>query len=311
MGSAARGRRRRRFTRGALITGAILTVVCATTPAAAQTSAQNRTIHPDGQWHTVITVPVEADAGEKWHVQGRVQLEDAEARLLVGERLRCDAQTGLEVRTTQNTYTGQERAVLRARYIFTAPAAGTYQCEMLVRVAYPSTLRPPADVLLRGSGTSLEVRPAPGWARHKYQELERVIRRNRPSDLAVMSWTPPDSVSRFDLTGDIEYTNCYNTYHACNTVPSNGNQSVVESRLQALQLATNGGYCRVTSSASRRLVVSWAVHHRKTYHRLHNISVSGAAECTRRFRLKVHTRWVSGNPMMTELGPWSNLYVTD
>ena len=296
---------------GATLVPVAVTLVAVAAPAKAQTFASNQTLRPDGQWRTVITVPVEAGAGEKWHVQGRLQLEDAEARLLVGERLRCDTQTGLEVRTTQNTYSGQERAVLRARYIFTAPAAGTYHCEMLVRVAYPSTLRPPADVLLRGSGTSLHVSPAPAWAQHKYQELERVISRNRPSDLAVMTWTPPDGVHRFDLTGDIEYTNCYNTYHACDTAPSNGNRSIVESRLQALQLATDGGYCRVTSTPFRRLVVSWAVHHRKTYHRRDDIRVSGAADCARRFRLKVYTRWVGGNPMMTELEPWSNLYVTD
>jgi hypothetical protein len=265
---------------------------------------------PDGEWHTVIAVPVQADAGEKLHLQGQLQLEDAEARLLVGERLRCDTETGLEVRTTQNTYTGQERAILRARYIFKAPTAGTYQCEMLVRVAYPSTLRPQADVLLRGSATSLNVSRAPSWSRLKFQQLERVIRRNQPRDLAVLSWTAPAAVNRFDLTGDIEYTNCYNTYHTCNTVPSNGNQSVVESRLQAQQIATDGGYCRVTSTAMSRLVVSWAVHHRKKYHRLDNVPVSTAANCTRRFRLKVYTRWVSGNPMMTELRPWSDLYVT-
>jgi hypothetical protein len=180
---------------------------------------------------------------------------------------------------------------------------------MLVRVAYPSALRPRADLLLRGSQTWLRVGRAPDWAKHKYQEHERVIRRNRPWDLATMYWTAPEGQNRFDLVGDIEYTNCYNTYHACNTTPGNGNQSVVQSRLQALQLGADGGVCRTTSTPYSRLVVSWAVHHRKQSHRLDNIPVSGAAGCSRRFRLKVHTRWVSGNPMMTELRPWSNLYV--
>jgi hypothetical protein len=170
-------------------------------PAAAQTltgTAVTQQIRPEpiGEptLHLLVAVEITANAGDKWHVQGRLQVEDAEARLLVSERLRCDEDTGHEVRTSQNTYTGQDRAVLTARYIWTAPADGQYVCEMHVRVAHPSAgSTPPADLLVRGPETTLSVRRAPGWAQHKFQGVERVVSRSRQRDLLPIGPPPPGS----------------------------------------------------------------------------------------------------------------------
>ena len=262
-------------------------------------------------------VEISARAGDRFHVQGRLVLEDAEARLLVSDGLRCEPPGGRQAVTSQNMYAGQQQAVLNARYIWTAPADGDYVCEMLVRVAYVATNMPVADVRIEGTGTRLTVDRVAPWSQDKYQDKERIVSRTKAWDLVVMTWTAPEGVDAFTLTGDVELTNCYNQYQgsnrtdgvACATVPSNSRPAKVETRLQAQQYAGGGGYCRTTSGPSDPIEVSWAVHHKKNYHRIAEVPVSDDASCTRRFRLKVYARWVSGNPVLVEQLPFSNIYV--
>jgi hypothetical protein len=295
-------------------------IVGAAPPARAEPACDN-TIDPDDLGERTFCVAerveISARTGDRFHAQGRLVLEDSEARLLVSDGLRCEPPGGRQVVTSQNMYAGQEQAVLNARYIWTAPADGHYICEMLVRVAYVATNMPAADVQINGAGTRLTVDRVAPWSQDKYQDKERIVGRQRAADLVVMNWTAPDGVDAFTLTGDVELTNCYNQYQgsnrtdgvACATVPSNSGSAKVETRLRAQQYADGGGYCRVTSGPFDPIVVSWAAHHKKNYHRISGVPVSRASGCTRRFRVTVYARWVSGNPVLVEQQPFSNIYV--
>jgi hypothetical protein len=319
-------RRSHRLTIRRIAAGAILAAAAPiglpAAPAVAQGTEPDcvNPINPDTtdqrRFCRVRQVAVTAQAGDKLHVQSRLVLDDMEQRLLLEHVLRCDLETGHTIRTTQNSYAGQDRAMLHARYIWTAPADGGYVCELLTRVAYPAAVTGPADVHVRTGESTLTVQPAPDWAAHKFQDSERIIGPQQ-WDLLAMYWTAPNGLAAFDVTGDVELTNCYGPYQgsnrtdgvACTTSPSNGNSSTVETRVQALQIATDGSYCRTTSSPMDRITISWAVHHKKNYGRLTGIPVSTAAGCTRRFRLKVFARHVAGNPSLVEVRPYSNLYV--
>jgi len=144
-------------------------------PAAADIAhARDQLIHADHTLHTLATVSVDAQQGQTFHVTGRLQAHDAPARMLAEIRLRCTRDTSGDLWTTQNMYRGQERAVLTARYLFTAPSAGGYDCALLARSLIPGNNSDPnAAFRVEGDGTYLRVDPVAAWARHRFQDSER------------------------------------------------------------------------------------------------------------------------------------------
>jgi hypothetical protein len=302
----------RSATATTLLAAAVLTFAPASPVAADTTHANDQLIHADHTLHTLATVTVNAERGQRLHVTGRLQAHDAQARMLSEIRLRCTSDSSGDLWTTQNMSRGQARAVLTARYLFTAPSSGSYDCELLARSFIPGGGgNRDAAFRVEGDGTYLRVDPVAAWARHRFQASERLVTPRRAYDVTVMDFTAPAGVDRFTATADVELTNCYGPARICNTDPVNGNRSVVGSRLQVMQRAANGGYCRVTSwpaSGLDRTSVSWGVHHKKNYHRV-QVNVSEEARCTRSFRVKTYVRWLAGNDMMVERAPYSNVYV--
>jgi hypothetical protein len=279
--------------------------------AAVREYASDTTVYADGQFRHLATVSVDATQGNKFLVQARMQAESADVRMLAAMRLLCEPDDR-QLRTTQNMYAGQDLAIIRGRYIFEAPNTGTFDCHLHVKSQLPSGLTTRSTFKVEGSGTWISTTPQPSWAKHGYQNEERLITPYRSRYLLGMDFTAPAGVNSFHATGDVELTNCYNSYHICRTDPANGNRSMVGTRLLVMQQAVAGGYCRVTrwpSSGLDEINVSWAVHHKKNYHRLHGIQVDNDPGCTRNFRIKVYARHLAGNDMMVEVAPWSNVFV--
>jgi hypothetical protein len=94
--------------------------------------------------------------------------------MLAEVRLHCTADSSGDLWTTQNLTRGQARAVLTARYLFTAPSAGSYDCQLLVRSFIPGGGgNPGAAFGVEGDGTYLRVDPVAAWAAQHFQASER------------------------------------------------------------------------------------------------------------------------------------------
>lgn len=306
------------------VTGGIALVavllVAAAAPAAAQTGrhhAADTVVETDGTFHPLASVRITADEGDRFYVAARMQTKSATQgpthNMLVALLLGCA--DGLpELRSTQNIHYGQDVLTHQGRYLFTAPHDGVFECRLQARggIHGPQS-DPPARFTVDGAHSYLAVSGRqPSWARQTYQGQQRLIRSGRERNIANLAFTAPDDVARFSATADIEMTNCYNDGYLCDTVPGNKLPSVVRTRLLVMQKDRGGGYCRVTrwpASGPKTTVITRRQHHKKAYHRVADVPVSTRASCTRDFRVAVHTRVVSGNDLMIEMGPYTNTFV--
>jgi hypothetical protein len=274
--------------------------------------AADQPIYADSKLRALAAVKIAAGVGGKFHVQARLEAHDATARMLAEIRLRCTTDSPGDLWTTQNLTAGQDVGVLHARFLFTAPLDGSYTCELLTRSLIPGgSTNLGASYQVEGDGTYLRVDPAAAWAQGELQPTEALVTRTRAWDVTVMDFIAPDAIERFTATADVEVTNCYGPSKGCETEPVNRDRSLVGSRLLVMQRAAGGGYCAVTSWPASGLDnhnVSWAVHHKKNYHRA-AVAVSTAPGCLRSFRIKTYVRWLAGNDMLVERAPYSNVYV--
>lgn len=288
-----------------------LVVALVSTPAAAAT---RQTIYATGPSRVVNSLAVDAQEGDEFLIHARMQAEDATARILAELQLFC-VSTEPELRTTQNMVGGQDVLVLHGRYVFTAPSDGLFNCRLAARAVMPGGV--PNDVEhfdVDVDASWLTVTPQPSWVRHDWhgggpfvRSDATLIPRGRARDVAVLNFTAPSGVAGFDAIADVEFTNCYDASWECDTSPTNRNSSTVETQLQAMQRAAGGGYCRITRSEKRTTRITRDIHHRKTYHELSSVPVSGVAGCTRSFRLKVYTRVTAGNDALVEMNPYTKV----
>lgn len=300
---------------------AVVLVLAIAGPASAQTGrryASDTVVATDKTFHPLASVRISASKGDKFYVMARLQTKSARQapkhRMLVALLLGC-ADGLVELRSTQNIDHGRQVLVHRGRYLFEAPHDGVFECKLQARgLVHGQQSKPPASFTVDGANTYIAVSGRqPSWLRHAYQNSQQLIRTGAAKDIGAMSFTAPKDVTSFSATADVEMTDCYNSGHVCETVPSNRLSSIVGTRLLVMQKGRSGGYCKVTRwprSGFRRSVVTWAQHHKKTYHRVADVPVSNDANCTRGFRIKVYTKVLSGNDLMIEAKPYTNTFVT-
>jgi hypothetical protein len=303
-----------RFVTILLVTASVLVI-----PASAQAGTQyarDTVVVANGDFYGLASVTIEANAGDKFYVNSRMQTKAARQspthHMLVLLALGCDG--GVDLLTTQNIDYGQKVLRHTGRYIFQAPRDGVFECRLRARgMIHGQQSSPPAQYTVDGANTFISVSGTqPTWVKHRYQDRQRLIRTGGSRDLLAMSFTAPNDVSRFSATADIEMTNCYNGGYLCDTVPSNRLSSVVETRLFVMQRSVNGGYCRITrwpASGLKRTTITREQHHKKSYHRVTDVPVSTASNCTRNFQVKVYTRVRSGNDLLIESKPYTNAFV--
>lgn len=303
-----------------VVAPAMVLLVAVALPVSAQTVrkyAEDTVVATDGTFHPLASVRIEANEGDEFSVYAHLRTKSARQgrthRMLVALLMGC-ADGQVELRSTQNIDYGHDVLAHQGRYIFEAPHDGVFECKLQARgLVHGEQSNPPARFTVDGAGTYISVSGRqPSWVQHTYQDGQRLIPTGGAADLVPMSFTAPAGVSRFTATADIEMTDCYNAGYLCDTIPSNRNSSVVETRLLAMQRARDGGYCRINrwpASGMKRTTITWAQHHKKAYHRMTGIPVSTRANCTRDFRIKVYTRVIAGNDLMIEARPYTNGFV--
>jgi hypothetical protein len=278
--------------------------------------ARDTVVVADGASVPLASVKIQANAGDKFYVNSRLQTKAARQtsyhHMMVGLTLGCDG--GVDLLTTQNIDYGKKVLRHTGRYIFQAPADGVYECLLRGRgLIHGAQSSPPAQYTVDGANTYISVSgKQPSWVKHQYQGTKQLIRTGRARDLLIMSFTAPEGVASFSATADVEMTDCYNAGYLCDTIPSNRLSSVVDTRLLVMQRSTDGGYCKITrwpESGLKTTIITWEQHHKKSYHRVTGVPVSTASGCTRNFRIKVYTRVRSGNDLMIESKPYSNAFV--
>jgi hypothetical protein len=300
--------------------GAVAAVAAEVIPAAAQTGrhyARDTAVVANGAHVPLVSVTINANQGDKFYVNARMHTQSARQnrthRMLAALLLGCTDGVR-ELLTTKNFNYGQQRLTHVGRYIFQAPRDGTFTCRLRARgMVHGAQSNPPARYVVDGAGTYLAVSGVqPAWVTHRYQSNQRLIPSRVSRDVMVTTFTTPTGVSRFSVTADLEMTDCYNDGQACDTAPMNSGSSNVGSQLIVMQKNRSGGYCRTTkwpASGLKRTTITFQEHHEKAYHRIENVPVSTNASCTRSFRIKVYTRVVSGNDLMIEAKPYTNLFV--
>jgi hypothetical protein len=289
-------------------------------PAVAQTGrhhARDTVVVANGTFFPLVSVTINANQGDEFYVTARMQTKSARQnrthRMLAALLVGC-ADGVVELRSTQNLNYGQQRLTHLGRYIFRAPHDGTFECKLQTRgLVHGTQSNPPARYTVEGASTYIAVSgEQPSWVKHQYQGSQRRIRTGRARDLTVMTFTAPAGVRRFSATADVEMTDCYNAGYVCDTVPSNRLSTTVGSQLLVMQKNRSGGYCKITkwpASGLERTTITYQQHHKKSYHRAVNVPVSTNASCTRSFRIKMYTRVLSGNDLMIEAKPYTNLFV--
>ncbi|HSK22159.1 MAG TPA: hypothetical protein VK906_03240 [Egicoccus sp.] len=270
---------------------------------------------------------------QKFAIYGRISVQNPTARLYIGLLSNCAGGTKPQAASTRNLGQGKS-AVMYVRWVFVAPAPGTYSCRIQAEANVPgrSVGQPNPDGTFEkftingadsyidwaGSSTTqwMTQSPAAEWEDPRY-DPEDLLALNKPVDLRQMSWTAPAGVNSFRAVSDLHLTNCYDKGGANKCLDAMGDtyntkSATVTTRLQVMQIGkTAGTYCKVTNfpaSGSQTTVIDWTTHHLKAYHRA-DVSVSTASNCTRSFRIKLYTTRTAGNPVVAHGGHFSQTLV--
>ncbi len=265
--------------------------------------------------------------GEKRWVQARMNIEQydhsgADPLMMAAVSMSCRSSDGTRdpqngISNTQNVLRG---TVLRLepQVVFTGGSPGTYRCTVSAQGGRP---RPTGSFDLTrfdvASGSYLRVssRIHPGSAQsYSPQIASPILDDGDALDAAPLMWTAPAGVTSFRAFGAVKLTTCTSSGGSDDShdSPDRGplcdlpgreldRSSVgttVQVTFQVLQLATDGSYCRSTTipstASSARVLVDKDTHHEMVYRAASSVSVSTAAGCTRRFRIKTYLRQISG-----------------
>lgn len=279
--------------------------------------------------------------GERRLVHGRLMARSTVAKVQEQQLgLLCklaDAPDAARMVLTSRNHPGPSSAggaglvALDARYLFVAPATGSYRCSLWARgsgeriVALPrqtfmSISRTDEPLAQQWSGAPCASKGGRSDQPDQPLRAESACRYLVPGGRGGFAATGTALTSdRFvadpaarsiEVFGDLQLTTCYRRTKSCAKEASRfggrspHSRAVVATRLEAIQLDVAGAACaRSTSPAgsSRKTIITSRAHHQKISHRLVH-RVSTAPGCTRRFLIRVVARAVSGDPVkITEI----------
>lgn len=301
------------------------------------TSAEHRTIRvSDGSLPVFRISFTAASAGEKRRIRSRVELshsDDAGADeiLMAGVSIFCcpgsdycstsTIPDGNKLGHTTNTEQSAGNKILMPRFIYTAPSAGTYTCELRAVCSRARIGAGPVEdqwFFINSSATSevgqpsyLEATaaldPSAGTGRDltgAWDDLDN----GEAVDVATWNseFVAPAGISEFAMSGDVALTACTATGGStdpngtthCHPDPAGG-LSHVKVNVEALQRASGGGYCATTLVHSRTFDITADEHHHVEYGG-GMVPVSSAPGCTRTFRLKAYVKDYSGQAVVVQ-----------
>src|SRR5690606_20261171 len=207
---------------------------------------------------------------------------------------------------------------LIADLLFTAPSAGTYVCE--VRAWTASTASDTYFLTATAVGTWLEISAADQSGAQWWANPECSSRGTSPtctyigpwsSDPAwvfyrdgtpVLKWRAADDARAVRALANVTLTTCYKNTASCQNstvephMKTRGTDSVVDARFQLAQLDPAGRTCHLHSTPMSRLSIRDDAHHYAAYFSLPDIPDDPSCG-TRQFIMRVHIKYVSGNPV--------------
>jgi len=271
-------------------------------------------------------------AGESRHLRGRLEAtSDTDNIVAMNATVRClsgSTQVGVSSSSSRN-HEGQDTEYyaidghlpLYADLLFTAPAAGSYQCGLYGVTA--STATTGYHLTAVPGSTWLETSRSNQAGAHWWQNPAcdstgssstcSYLGPGQPGSAFVFyesglphdQWTAGRGASTVQALANVTLTTCYKLTASCSPtrVPeadrlprAAGSKSVVRLRLEALQMDADGSHtCKNNSSAESTASILDDAHHYTVYLSLPNIPV--LSTCGRVFMLRVFVEHVSGSPV--------------
>ncbi|MCA2213283.1 hypothetical protein [Jidongwangia harbinensis] len=271
-------------------------------------------------------------AGESRHLRGRLEAtSDTKDVVAMNATVRCLAgpvQVGVSASSSRNhegydtTYYALDGHLpLYADLLFTAPAAGTYECGLYGVTA--STSNPDYTLTAVPGRTWLEASRTDQAGAHWWQNPVcdsigssptcSYIGPGQPGHAFVFyepglphdQWTPGPGTTAVQASANVTLTTCYRLTASCSPsrVPEADrlprgpeSRSVVRLRLEALQMNAAGSHtCHTNATAPSTAQIMDDAHHYTAYLALPDIPVR--PDCGRVFMLRVFVEHVSGSPV--------------
>jgi hypothetical protein len=236
------------------------------------------------------------------------------AALLQATLVACGNDSG--ALTTRN-HLGSSRdgtVVTWTRYLFVASSTGQSTCSLFGRAATFGS-PPSANQPLAPLGTSLteadDVKTgAAAWTQPSAVQFGQGTTAGPEAAVLARTWDADANSSAVDVIGDVELTTCNQVSSSCTLMGTDSGDvaggSLVQTSLQVVQRATNGGSCRTTvwpSGPPMQTFISNAVHHMKIYH---GGVIALDPSCSRTLDIAVRVRLLSGNFVAVEPGRYTN-----
>ncbi|MFF4668146.1 hypothetical protein [Streptomyces sp. NPDC001282] len=279
---------------------------------------------PRGVTVDLVRRTIALSAGEKRHLHARLEATSTTTGIVgLTQRIRCLNASGSTVSVVAasarnhegsdtTTYATPGHLPLYADLLFTAPTAGTYTC-VLQGTAY-SSLPGSYHLTAVANNTWLETddtdQTGARWWQNPACESDDsagactyvgdgAARRDAwvfyDDGTPVYKWQAhPDAVS-VSAQANLELTTCYQATASCAgamQVYPRGENAVVDTRFEFIQLDATGHTCRTHSATARRTITDDA-HHAVGYSSLTGIPIDSACG-TRTFLLRFYVKHVSG-----------------
>jgi len=302
--------RKVRSAASAAIVGLALSMVAA--PHASAVVTQNvspRAIYDNNVDVQLASVTFTAYASWDYLITGKLVVDGATTRLLVGTRVSCSGTVGSQ--TSRNIISSDPATTTYARYLLD-PAAGSVTCTFVVHSLPPGYTPDGADHFDVLSGSYLQVLPVSNDAAMAYQSPDQYLTNGQAYDANVLSYTAPPYAESVHAIGDVSVTNCITGDNPAVCVDGpNQVDAVIKVKFQILQWnVAHDGYCKQTnvpSSGYQNVTITWEAHHTKISQEA-TATISTAADCSRQFRIKTYVGSVSGNAVAI-VGPGDHLSI--
>lgn len=285
---------------------------------------------PRGATVDLLRQTMTLTAGEKRHLRGRLEATSTTTGIVgLTQRIRCLNAAGTTVPVVAASARNHEgndttsyaipgHLPLYADLLLTAPAAGVYTC-VLQGTAY-STLPGTYHLTAVAGSTWLESdtadRPGAHWWQNPACESADSTgactyvgggqaRRDAwifyDDGTSVHQWQAHPSAATVSARANVELTTCYKGTASCAVAMQaypRGENAVVDTRFEFIQLDTAGRTCRTHSAPARRTITDDA-HHSVGYSALSGIPVDSSCG-TRTFLMRVYVKHVSGQTVKVD-----------
>jgi hypothetical protein len=308
---------------GVLLAATLSVIAGSVTPASAeagpalvtQTLARNTVAFPfEGKM--LLTRDLVMRAGESRRVLGRIvavlsdpSLNGLEEQAGLVCRNASGAQAGISAWSNITLLPGAAQGV-SASLLFTAPAAGQYQCSL--------------EVYVNSTGAVLTALQGQTWlAVSAADEVGSHYWSNPPCDSAGILpsctylgpsdhyagqrylfyddgtppyvWTAASTATMASVTANVELTTCGHT-GSCGGRWGESDGTSVVSRLELVQLDAAGRFCHVNPSPAQTSFIGNVPHHFNIEYQLPDVPILTTCG-SRNFKVRILMRWVSGNPV--------------